>query len=120
MTYEMGIKHNHFNFDKSCTNRINFQIPIPLFYSDELLHFGTDWKCEIVFNIDSNWFSNSIQITGSNACGIPVNITPNPNIPAGIPYTVVSGNGITPLYNASTITVTVTDLKLYLCRFSCY
>ena len=33
-----ALKNYQFNFDKSCTNRINFQIPLPLFYSDELLH----------------------------------------------------------------------------------
>ena len=32
-----ALKNNQFIFDKSCTNRINFQIPLPLFYSDELL-----------------------------------------------------------------------------------
>ena len=37
-----ALKNNQFNFDKYCTNRINFQIPLPLFYSDELLHFGTE------------------------------------------------------------------------------
>ena len=72
-----ALKNNQFNFDKSCTNRINFQIPLPLFYSDELLHFGADGKCEIVFNVDSsNWFKNLIQIAGSNACGIPAGVNP--------------------------------------------
>ena len=52
-----ALKNNQFNFDKSCTNRINFQIPLPLFYSDELLHFGTDGKCEIVLML--------ILLTGS-------------------------------------------------------
>ena len=67
----MGIKNSQINFDKSCTNRINFQIPLPSFYSDEVLHFGTNGKCEIVFNVDSsNWFKNLIKIAGSNACGI--------------------------------------------------
>ena len=50
-----ALKNNQFNFDKSCINRINFQIPLPLFYYDELLHFGTDGKCKIVFNVDPDW-----------------------------------------------------------------
>ena len=120
----MGIKNNQLNFYKSCTNRINFQIPLPLFYSDELLHFGIDGKCEIVFNVDSsNWFKNVIQIAGINACGIRAIVadpTQNPPVvgaTAGTPYKVVSGNG-TNLNNIDpcTISVTVTDLKLCLCR----
>ena len=118
----MGIKNNQFNFDKSCTNRINFQIPLPLFYSDELLHFGTDGKCEIVFNVDPNWISNIIQMAGSNACGIPIiNADPGANppvigVPAGTTYKLISGNGTAATYPACSITVTVTDFKLYLCR----
>ena len=62
---------NQFNFDKSMTNRINLQIPCPLFYSDELLHFGSDGACQIVLNVDGNWYKNLIQIAGSNACVMP-------------------------------------------------
>ena len=109
-----AFENNQFNFGKSRTNRINFQTSYSSFYSDELSHFGADGKCEIVFNIDSNWFSNLKQIAGSNACGIPVNTTHNPNIHAGTPYTVVSGNGITPLNKPCTLTVTFTHLKLYM------
>ena len=113
-----ALKNNQFNFDKSCTNRINFQIPLPLFYSDELLHFGTDGKCEIVFNIDPSWYKNLIQIAGSSACTIPAIAAAggNPAVAAGTTYTVVSGNGPAATYAPCTITVTVTDLKLYICR----
>ena len=60
-----ALKNQQFNFDKSNTNRINFQIPCPLFYVDELLHFGSDGKCDIVLNCDPMWASNLIQIAGS-------------------------------------------------------
>ena len=60
---QWALKNNQFNFDKSCTNRINFQIHLPLFYSVELLHFGADGKCEIVFNVDSsNWFKTLMHV----------------------------------------------------------
>ena len=62
-----------------------------------------------------------INIAGFNACGIPaINNGANPPVittPAGTPYKLVSGNG-TNLNNIDpcTISVTVTDLKLYICR----
>ena len=46
---------NQYNFNKSKTNRINFQVPVPLFYAEELLHFGADGAYQIVFNVDPNW-----------------------------------------------------------------
>ena len=117
ITYAWALKNNQFNFDKSCTNRINFQIPLPLFFSDELLHFGTDGKCEVVFNVDSNWASSLIQIAGSNACTISEITGTNP-VPAGESYSVVVNNGTNSsnAFKPCTITVYVTDLKLYLCR----
>ena len=76
-----------------------------------------------MFNVDaSNWFKNLIQIAGSNACGIlAINANPGGNPPvvgvaAGTPYNVISGNGSNAAIPACTISVTVTDLKLYLCR----
>ena len=100
-----ALKNNQFSFDKSCTNRINFQIPLPLFYSDELLHFGTDGKCEIAFNVSPIWANSLIQIAGSNVCTL-VN---------GQNYIVTKSNAADAL-RACSITVGVTDLRLYLCR----
>ena len=35
-----ALKNCQYNFDKCNTNRINFQIPVSLFYADKMLHFG--------------------------------------------------------------------------------
>ena len=59
-----------YNFDRQNINRLNLQIPVPLFFADEPLHFGASEKCELVFSISPNWYSNLIQICGSSATSV--------------------------------------------------
>ena len=37
-----ALKNHMYNFDRKNINRLNIQIPIPLFYCDELIHFGVN------------------------------------------------------------------------------
>ena len=99
-----GLK-NQYNFDKCKSNRINFQVPCPLFMADELLHFGADGAAQIVLNVDPQWASNLIQIAGSPVCSIG----------DGSTYAVTTYSSI-PTTAKSIINVTMKDLKLYICR----
>ena len=58
-----------------------------------------------------------IQIAGSSACQIPAITTGTP-VPVGKTYTIVNNNGTnaTNAFGPCTITVSVVDFKLYLCR----
>jgi len=87
---------------------------------DELLHFGSDGKCDIVLNCDPMWASNLIQIAGSeqvNLTAVAYNAgTGVLAIPASTKaFTVTTGTNPSPL-TANTINVNITDLKLYICR----
>ena len=97
-----ALKNNQFGFDTYTTNRINFQIPSELFMCDELLYFGVDAKCELIFGTYSNWLQNLIGIAGST-------------VPAGQTNPYVLTNTQTPTKPYS-INVLVTDFKLYMCR----
>ena len=98
-----ALKYGQYNFNKYNKNGINFQIPVSLFYSDEMLHFGSDGACQIVMNVNPNWAQNLIQITGSSSCTIA-------NGQAYGIKTLSSGP------TKCTINCNITDIKLYLCR----
>ena len=101
-----AIKNGQYNFDKYTTNRINFQIPVSLFYADEMLHFGNDGTCQLVFNVNPNWATQLIQIAGSNACSIG-----GPGVGQAYAITTKSTG-----FTKCTINVSVQDMRLYLCR----
>ena len=92
---------NQYNFDKSNTNKLNFQLPLPLFYTNDLIYVGSNGKINITFNVDPSWYKNLIQIAGSNATvlGDAYSLT-----------TLASG------FAANTINVSITDFKLYIAR----
>ena len=109
-----ALKNNQFNFNKSTTNRLNFQIPVSLFMTDDLLHFGVDGSCKIIFNVDPNWATNLIQIAGSNTCTIPAI---GPLIPAGTNFRITTlANPTGANMGACAINVNVQDIKMYICR----
>ena len=60
-----ALKHQMYNFDKKNINRLNIQIPITLFYCDELLHFGVGKRVDLIFGILQSWYQNILQIVGS-------------------------------------------------------
>ena len=98
-----ALKNGQYNFNKYTTNRINFQVPLSLFFADEMLHFGSDGNCQIVLNVNPNWAQNLIQIAGSSAC----------TIANGQTYDITTkSTGFT----KCTINCSVQDMKLYLCR----
>ena len=92
---------NQYNFDKSNTNKLNFQLPLPLFYTNDLIYVGSNGKINITFNVDPSWYKNLIQIAGSNetVLGNAYSLT-----------TLASG------FAANTINVSITDFKLYIAR----
>ena len=44
-----ALKNQMFNFDRQMVNRLNLQIPLPIFFCDELLHIGAGEKLDIIF-----------------------------------------------------------------------
>lgn len=100
-----ALKNQMYNFDRHNVNRINLQIPIPLFYVDELLHFGTD-KVELVFGISPSWYSNIMQIAGSSH----TTLAGGDN---GTEYVVTNKHSE---FTACSINCSVLDMKLYLNR----
>jgi len=116
---------NQMNFNNCATNRINFQLPCPLFFSDELLHFG-DSYAKIVLNVDPAWATNLICIAGSpnvnttaiaGAVGPPV-VTAVVGSGGEKTYSVVIGsvNALGATQTPFTFNVQVVDFRLYLCR----
>ena len=97
-----ALKHHMYNFDKQNINRLNIQIPIPLFYCDELLHFGVGKKVDLVFSVAQNWYQNLIQVAGSFTASL-----------GGSNYTVTNKNSG---FALNTINVSILDMKLYLNR----
>ena len=94
---------NQYNFDKYNTNKLTFQVPIPLFFTNDLIYVGSNGKIGITLNVDPNWYRNLIQIAGSNTC----------TIANGAPYTVTNLNSG---FAACSINVGITDMRLYLSR----
>ena len=62
-----ALKNQMLNFDRQMVNRLNLQIPLPIFFCDELLHIGAGEKLDIIFGISTNWYKNLIQCAGSFA-----------------------------------------------------
>ena len=65
-----------------------------------------------MFQISSDWYKCIVNIAGSNTCGIAAIAGP-PAVPAGTAYTIT--NKYTN-FGKCTINVSITDMKLYLCR----
>ena len=95
-----ALKNQMYNFDRQMINRLNVQIPLPLFFSDELLYVGAGEKLEIIFGISTNWYRNIIQCVGSFSSVLG-------------DYTVVNKADT---FANNTINVAITDMKLYLNR----
>ena len=95
---------NQYNFNKRTTNKLNFQVPCPLFYSNDLIYVGSNGNIKLTFNVDSsNWYKNLIQIAGSNTC----------TLANGQAYDITNLSGG---FSKCTINVSVTDFKLYIAR----
>ena len=103
---------NQYNFDKYNTNKLNFQLPIPLFYTNDLIYVGSNGKINMTFNVDPNWYKNLILIAGSNTCGIPA-IRGPPAFAAGSDYVLTTSSSV---FGKCSINVAITDMKIYLCR----
>ena len=95
-----ALKNQMFNFDRQMVNRLNLQIPLPLFFCDELLHIGAGEKLDLIFGISTNWYRNLIQCVGSFASALGN-------------YTVVNKADA---FANNTINVAITDMRLYLNR----
>ena len=101
-----------FAFDRYNTKKISFQIPVPLFYTNDLIYVGSNGKINITFNVSPTWWSEIIGIAGSNTCAIPAIVGP-PAVAAGVAYTFSNAAST---FKPCSINICVTDMKLYLAR----
>ena len=65
-----ALKNHMYNFDRKNINRLNIQLPIALLYCDELIHFGTNRKVNLIASISQSWYQNLIQVVGSLYSGV--------------------------------------------------
>ena len=105
-----ALKNNQFNFDKQNRSRINIQVPVSLFYCDELLYFGNE-KCELSFLISDTWYKDLILIAGSKGCNIPELVEGDGK--GGRAYTVTNK---TSNFEKCTFNVSCTGMSLFMCR----
>ena len=99
-----ALKNHMYNFDRKNINRLNIQIPIPMFYCDELLHFGVGRKVDLICSINQSWYQNIIQVVGSLYSS---------NLAGGGLYTITNKNSN---FTAGTINISMLDMKLYMNR----
>ena len=102
-----ALKNQMYNFDKQNINKLTLQIPLPLFYCDELISIGAGERLELIFGISPNWYQNLIQCVGSFSSQL---IGAGPAYGS---YTVTNKNSG---FTNNTINVSITDMKLYLNR----